>query len=60
MNPEDESIRHFVYNLPDEGYDEVFLCFEKAVSDESLQPIFDIFKEKGMLHIHIVTISERA
>lgn len=60
MNPEDESIRHFVYNLPDEGYDEVFLCFEKAVSDESLQPIFDIFKEKGMSHIHIVTISGRA
>lgn len=60
MNPEDEEVRHFVYNLPAGAYDEVFFCLEKDVSDEALQPIFDMFKEKEVPHIHIVTFSGKA
>ncbi|MEC1754508.1 phosphoribosyltransferase family protein [Bacillus mojavensis] len=60
MNPEDEEVRHFIYNLPAGAYDEVFFCLEKTVSDEALQPIFHIFKEKEVPHIHIVTLSGKA
>ncbi|SFB25847.1 MULTISPECIES: phosphoribosyltransferase family protein [unclassified Bacillus (in: firmicutes)] len=38
-NPEDHLVPHFVYNIPPNGYDEIFLFFEREVSNEDIQPL---------------------
>ncbi|MGE6631942.1 phosphoribosyltransferase family protein [Bacillus sp. NPDC077027] len=57
-NPEDQNIQHYVYNLPLEGYDDVFLFFEKKVSYDALLPLMHIFAERRVKHVHIVTLSD--
>lgn len=34
-NPENETVKHFIYNLPKRGYDEAFVFIEKSVSARS-------------------------
>jgi Phosphoribosyl transferase/TRSP domain C terminus to PRTase_2 len=52
-NPENEIISHFVYNIPPNHYDELFLFFEREVSEEKLEPML---KELGKLAFQTIKI----
>jgi hypothetical protein len=52
-NPEDHAITHFVYNIPQAGYDEIFIFFERKVEIESLQPLL---KELGKYQIKMIKL----
>ncbi|MFP3419695.1 phosphoribosyltransferase family protein [Bacillus sp. SIMBA_154] len=58
MSPEDARIQHYVYNIPKDQYDDVFLFFEKKVSQGALLPLVHLFAERHVKHVHIVTLSD--
>ncbi|AVI39796.1 phosphoribosyltransferase family protein [Bacillus pumilus] len=58
VSPEDARIQHYVYNIPKGQYDDVFLFFEKRVSQEALLPLVHLFAERHVKHVHIVTLSD--
>ncbi|MBR3378982.1 MAG: TRSP domain-containing protein, partial [Bacillus sp. (in: Bacteria)] len=58
LSPEDARIQHYVYNIPKDQYDDVFLFFEKKVSQEALMPLIHLFAERHVKHVHIVTLSD--
>lgn len=53
-NPEDWQINQFVYNIPPEEYDDLFIFFERAVSDEELQPFLHELKKTSIKKINVV------
>ncbi|MFN2746530.1 MULTISPECIES: phosphoribosyltransferase family protein [Bacillus] len=57
-SPEDEDIRHYVYNLPKRGYDEVFIFVEKPVTKTSLQPLLEVFSDRKIENVTIVAFSK--
>jgi hypothetical protein len=57
-NPEDESVAHFVYNIPPNEYDEVFIFFEREVTMEKLQPLLKQFEKLQIKSIKIVFFSQ--
>ncbi|MEI4791204.1 phosphoribosyltransferase family protein [Bacillus sp. FJAT-53060] len=58
LSPEDTRIQHYVYNIPKDQYDDVFLFFEKKVSQATLLPLVHLFAERHVKHVHIVTLSD--
>ncbi|PCK23289.1 hypothetical protein CEY02_01525 [Bacillus pumilus] len=58
LSPEDTRIQHYVYNIPKDQYDDVFLFFEKKVSRAALLPLVHLFAERHVKHVHIVTLSD--
>ncbi|MCA0992703.1 phosphoribosyltransferase family protein [Alkalihalobacillus hwajinpoensis] len=57
QNPEDHTIQHYVYNIPKGEYDEVFIFFEKWVSDDNAMEIASLLKEREIKTVHIVSCS---
>lgn len=57
MNPEDETVVHYVYNIPEGEYDELFIFFEKEVSEDALQEIKQLAKDRGIGHLNVVMFS---
>lgn len=57
-NPENETVKHFIYNLPKRGYDEVFVFIEKSVAARSLLPMFRIFSDRQINDVTVVTFSK--
>lgn len=57
INPEDDAVVHYVYNIPEDEYDELFLFFEKEVSEESLKEIKQLAKDRGIRKLNIVMFS---
>jgi hypothetical protein len=57
-NPEDETVAHFVYNIPPNEYDEVFIFFEREVSKERLQPLLKQLEKLQIKSIKIVFFSQ--
>ncbi|ULT55339.1 phosphoribosyltransferase family protein [Neobacillus drentensis] len=58
-NPENEIIPNFVYNIPPNHYDELFLFFEREVSKEKLEPMIEELGELAFKTIKIVFFSGR-
>jgi hypothetical protein len=58
-NPENEIIPNFVYNIPPNHYDELFLFFEREVSKEKLEPLIEKLGELAFQTIKIVFFSGR-
>ena len=56
-NPEDPLITNFVYNIPPNGYDDIFLFFEREVSMESLKPLLNQLHKTGINDIKIIFFS---
>ncbi|MEH7418199.1 phosphoribosyltransferase family protein [Neobacillus drentensis] len=56
-NPENENISHFVYNIPPNHYDELYVFFEREVSEEQLQPMLNVLSELAFRTIKIVFFS---
>jgi Phosphoribosyl transferase/TRSP domain C terminus to PRTase_2 len=57
LNPEDDAVVHYVYNIPKDEYDEMFIFFEKEVSEDSLKEINQIAKDRGIGNVNIVMFS---
>ena len=53
-NPEDFDIAHFVYNIPPNEYDDVFVFFERAVSENELKPLLNELGKTNIKNINIV------
>ncbi len=58
LNPEDDAVLHYVYNIPRDVYDEMFIFFEKDVSEESLKEIKQLAKDRGIGKLNIVMFSK--
>lgn len=58
-NPENGIIPNFVYNIPPNHYDELFLFFEREVSKEKLEPLIEELGELAFQTIKIVFFSGR-
>ncbi|TKD68370.1 phosphoribosyltransferase family protein [Pseudalkalibacillus hwajinpoensis] len=56
-NPEDQSVQHYVYNIPVGKYDRAVIMFEKEVSEEEAQSLTSLLAERKINKIHIVTCS---
>ncbi|MGD6957241.1 phosphoribosyltransferase family protein [Rossellomorea aquimaris] len=57
LNPEDNAVVHYVYNIPEGEYDELFIFFEKEVSENSLKEIKQLAKDRGIGKMNIVMFS---
>ncbi|MDF0725771.1 phosphoribosyltransferase family protein [Cytobacillus sp. S13-E01] len=59
FNPEDLEIVHYIYNIPKDHYDEVYLFFEKEITEDSLKGLMDIVRDRGIQHVNIVICSKK-
>jgi orotate phosphoribosyltransferase len=57
--PEDFSLVNYVYNVPDDYYDEVFIFFERQVPDDKLHEIISALG-KCVPRIYLVILSGKA
>jgi hypothetical protein len=53
-NPEDRSISHFVYNIPSNVYDDLFLFFEREVELQCLEEMVTELKKTNIKSIKII------
>lgn len=53
-NPEDEQVAHFVYNIPADEYDDIFVFFERQVDEGKLQPMIAELTKTGANTIHFI------
>ncbi len=53
-NPEDGGIKQFVYNIPPNEYDQLFVFFERAVSMDKLQPMLQELMKANIPEIKVV------
>jgi hypothetical protein len=58
LNPEDNAVVHYVYNIPENEYEEMFIFFEKEVSEDSLKEIKKLAKDRGIRSVKIVMFSK--
>ncbi|WP_235907292.1 phosphoribosyltransferase family protein [Niallia circulans] len=54
LNPEDTSIDHYLYNLTEYAYDDIFVFFERKLDEAKLNPLLDKLKGTGARKINIV------
>ncbi len=59
LNPEDDSVQHYAYNIHPNQYDDIFLFLEKEVEFEQLRPKLDELKKTQITDIKIVYLSEK-
>lgn len=53
-NPEDLSVQHYVYNILEQEYDEIFIFFERKVNELHLQEMLKELKKTNIAHIKII------
>ena len=56
---EDESIINYIYNIPLDFYEEVFLFLEREIVKEKLEEIIEIFASCGIGNINIVFFTRK-
>ena len=54
VSPDEPSVTNYVYNVPLNYYDEVYLFLEREVNPERLTPILTSFKELGIPRLVLV------
>ncbi|TGE34402.1 phosphoribosyltransferase family protein [Desulfosporosinus sp. Sb-LF] len=54
ISPDEASITNYLYNVPLQYYDEVYLFMEREVSHERLVPMLTIFRELGIPRLVLV------
>lgn len=53
-NPDELSTANYVYNVPKEYYDEVYVFFEREVSNQRLESMFNALRELGIPRLVLV------
>lgn len=59
LNPEDRDIRHYIYNIDPNEYDEFFVFFERKVEEKNLAEMIEALKSTTVNQIHIVFCTGR-
>lgn len=54
LSPEDSEIVNYVYNLPENYYDEVYFFLERDVPEERLIPLIRLFNDRGIPRVIFV------
>ncbi|XJZ25886.1 phosphoribosyltransferase family protein [Bacillota bacterium Lsc_1132] len=57
-SPENQEITHYVYNIPNGFYDEIFVFFERETEEFNLEPMLNELKNTGVKSIKLVVFSE--
>ncbi|MDP4083533.1 MAG: phosphoribosyltransferase family protein [Bacillota bacterium] len=57
-NPENHEITHFVYNIPQGRYDDLFIFFEKNVAPSELHSFLNELKKTKIKSIKVVSFSD--
>jgi hypoxanthine-guanine phosphoribosyltransferase len=57
-NPEESEVLNFIYNIPGDFYDDVFVFFEREVTDASLDQMKAIFTSQGIKKMNFVIFSK--
>ncbi|MDQ0197609.1 phosphoribosyltransferase family protein [Neobacillus ginsengisoli] len=58
-NPENQAISHFVYNIPPDHYDDIFIFIEREVEFEKLKPLVKELEKLQIKSIKFVFFSKR-
>lgn len=53
-NPEDLSVQHYVYNIQESEYDEIFIFFERKVEESHLHEMLQALRKSIITQINIV------
>jgi len=56
LNPEDPSIQHYLYNISENQYDDIFIFFEKRVDKSQIQGMLEQLKRTYIPNIRVVYI----
>lgn len=56
-NPEDLSVQHYVYNILENEYDEIFVFFERKVEEAHLQEMLLELKKSKIAQIRVVYLN---
>lgn len=56
-NPEDQTVTHYVYNIPPGFYDEVFLFFEREIELDNLLPLLEELGKNQVGSVKVVFFS---
>ncbi len=54
-SPEDEEVVNYLYNIPSNYYDEVFIFLERERTEEQLKSLLEGVKSRGIPYINIIT-----
>lgn len=54
-SPDDPTIRNFIYNIPEQRYDEMFLFTERGTSAERLQSLYTVLSRLPIPEIYVVS-----
>lgn len=57
-NPENQSVTHYIYNIPEKKYGELFFFVERPITKELLNPILTICQDRGIRKLNIVSFSK--
>ncbi|HEY2421107.1 MAG TPA: phosphoribosyltransferase family protein [Neobacillus sp.] len=57
-NPDEQTITNFVYNIPPNHYDEVFVFFEREVEDKNLEPLLRELEKIQLKSVKVVFFSK--
>ncbi|WP_235714586.1 phosphoribosyltransferase family protein [Neobacillus dielmonensis] len=57
-SPEDNDVAHFVYNIPPDHYDELFLFFEREPSLKALEPFLQELAKTKIKSVKLVSCSK--
>jgi len=52
--PYDPNVTNFLYNIPHDHYDDMFIFFEREMEQEQLAPLMEVLKDLGIFQIHVV------
>lgn len=58
-SPDDPEVRNFMYNIPKNAYDEIYLFLERDTPLERLTPLYQAIADTGIQWIHQVICSRR-
>lgn len=59
-SPEDESVRHFIYNVAPGQYDDIFVLFERDMPPQRLAPMLRILRRLAGSKVHAVFMTASA
>ena len=53
-SPNEENIINYLYNIPNDGYDQVFIFFEKKYDEQNMHYLISKLEQKGLKNIVVV------
>lgn len=58
-SPDDEQVKHFIYNLHAHAYDDVFIVLEREATEEMLAPMLRAFRTMPCKAVHFISCASQ-